>query len=174
MNILTSLLLTLTLTSCAQNRPHHERDEPPAEISFQTTITHLDEKKFSLRLTPMANEPREDRGSPPPGGRQAKGKGAPPPGGGGGNGGPLGGGGNFQNNQLAKSQSDVNEKEVTAKLEQELIKELAKTGYCREGHIIHHVFIGSTSHIMTGECLELASQDDRLRYPNDTSDERLK
>jgi len=165
MSVLTKILpVVIVLSACSHNHAQPDRKPPEQTESFTTEISNKGEKKFNLNLSRPQQRgpngpPAGNRGAPPSGDR-----GGPPPGGG--NVGPSPNGANMPSKQGAQGGHDIDEDHVREQLEQRLKEQLNTAQYCRDGYIIHHTFVGMSSQILTGECVELATQDDRVNFPN--------
>ncbi|OUR72165.1 hypothetical protein A9Q78_07610 [Methylophaga sp. 41_12_T18] len=162
MSVLTKLLpVVIALSACSHNDAQPKRKPAQQKEVFTTEISNNDEKIFNLHLSsgyqqrPNGNggPPAGNRGTPPSGDR-----GGPPPGG--------ANGGNMPTRQGSQGGHDIDEQQVREQLEQRLKNHVNTTQYCRDGYIIHHTFVGMSSQILTGECVELATQNDRIDFPN--------
>jgi|GEM_PF-798826 len=165
MSVLTKILpVVIVLSACSHNHVPPERKPALQKEVFTTEISNNDEKIFNLHLSSGYQQMPNGNGGPPAGNRgnpPSSDRGGPPPGGV--NGGPPPNGSNMNSRQGAP---DIDEQQVREQLEQRLKHQLNTTQYCRDGYIIHHTFVGMSSQILTGECVELATQNDRIDFPN--------
>ncbi|PCJ31316.1 MAG: hypothetical protein COA90_06610 [Gammaproteobacteria bacterium] len=174
--LIAKLLPVLILSACSHDEAHPQGPLlPPLQEEFTTQILDMGEKNFTFRvMTPVEHKPFDAEASPPRGERlpSAGSKGGPPSGGmgggppGGGSGGPpsgnvpQGGGQHQARDNDRPEPADIN-------LEKRLQDMLAKIQYCQQAYIIHNTFIGETSQVIIGECVELATEKDKLNFPNE-------
>ena len=153
-NIFLLLLITFILVSCASTQ-----NKPKPIVNFVTHITDDGTKKFSLSLI-SPNQQRGQKNRQNKGGQMGKG-------GGRGNGGNRGGQGKNRSGSRGSGDQSQHKYKMREKLFEHIERKLFESEYCNEGYIKLDILIDSEVSQYKGKCKELASQDDRNKFPNE-------